>query len=106
MVKAGGPPEPPIEHSGDARSAAAPGNGEAWLGQVVEAIPSALVVVSSDHVVFTLNQAAERIFGYSRAELAGRPAASLLPDGSWSAQPASTNIHGELLSTLDELAAA
>src|SRR5947209_3596629 len=86
MVEAGGPPAPPVEPSGEGRSDAALGNGEAWLGQVVEAMPSALVVVSSDHVILTLNRAAERMFGYSRAELAGRPAASLLPDGSWSAQ--------------------
>jgi PAS domain S-box-containing protein len=87
MVKAGGPPEPRVEHSGDGRSAAAPGKGEAWLGQVIEAIPSALIVVSPDDAILTLNRAAERIFGYSRAELAGRPAASLLAHGAWSAQP-------------------
>src|SRR5947209_8612126 len=86
MVEAGGPPAPPVEHSGEGRPDASPGDGEAWLGQVIEAIPSALVAVSSDDLILTLNRAAERMFGYSRGELAGRSAAALVPERPWSAQ--------------------
>lgn len=53
--------------------------GQITVRQFIEAIPDAMVVVSSDgHIVLT-NTRAEQLFGYVGGELLGRPVESLLP---------------------------
>jgi two-component system sensor histidine kinase/response regulator len=50
------------------------------LRLVVEAIPSALVVVDEAGVVTLVNAEGERLFGYTRAELLGMPVELLVPE--------------------------
>ena len=47
---------------------------------VVEATPSALLMVNSDGRITLGNAAAEKIFGYSRQELIGQPVETLVPE--------------------------
>jgi len=48
--------------------------------QVVESAPNAMVMVNQDGVVEMVNAQAERVFGYARAELLGRPVDMLVPE--------------------------
>ena len=48
--------------------------------QVVEAAPSAMVVFDSTGKITLVNTQAERVFGYSRAELVGQPVEIVVPD--------------------------
>ena len=45
----------------------------------VEACPSGIIVVDSDGAIVMINNEVERLFGYCRAELLGRPVELLLP---------------------------
>jgi PAS domain S-box len=45
----------------------------------VEACPSGIIVVDSDGAIVMINNEVERLFGYRRAELLGRPVELLLP---------------------------
>jgi PAS domain S-box-containing protein len=47
--------------------------------QLLESAPEALVIVDARGDIVQLNGQAERLFGYARAELLGRPAETLLP---------------------------
>ncbi len=47
---------------------------------LLEAAPDAMIVVASDGVIILVNRQAERIFGYSRGELLGRPMEILVPE--------------------------
>ncbi|MFN7951701.1 MAG: PAS domain S-box protein [bacterium] len=47
---------------------------------VFEAAPSAMIVVASDGRVLLVNSQAERLFGWSRVELVGRPVEDLIPE--------------------------
>ena len=47
---------------------------------VVESVPNAIVMIKADGAIDMVNAQAERIFGYSRAELLGRPIETLLPE--------------------------
>ena len=49
------------------------------LQRIIEAMPSALLLVGADGAVEMLNAHAEQIFGWARAELLGRPIEILLP---------------------------
>ena len=46
----------------------------------VEASPSGMVVVNADGAIVLVNREVERLFGYSREELLGRPVEILLPE--------------------------
>ena len=48
--------------------------------QVVESAPNAMVMVNQDSVIEMVNAQAERVFGYARAELLGRPVDMLVPE--------------------------
>jgi PAS domain S-box-containing protein len=47
---------------------------------VVEAAPNAMITVNRDGLIEMVNAQAERVFGYPRAELLGRPVDMLVPD--------------------------
>lgn len=47
---------------------------------LVEAAPDAIVVVAADGRIVLVNRMAERLFGYDRHELVGRPIEILVPD--------------------------
>jgi two-component system, LuxR family, sensor kinase FixL len=46
----------------------------------VEATPNAMVIVDTEGNIILLNAQAESVFGYSRAELLGRPIETLIPE--------------------------
>ena len=52
-----------------------------YLEGLVQNLDEALVSCSTDGKILTWNMAAERIFGYTRAEIVGRPMTQLTPDG-------------------------
>jgi PAS domain S-box-containing protein len=53
---------------------------EARFRLVVEATPSAMVLIRADGLIEMVNSQAERVFGYSRSELLGKPVEMLLPE--------------------------
>src|SRR5262249_59631943 len=50
------------------------------LRGLLEAIPDALLLVSRDGAIVLVNSQTERLFGYGRDELLGRPGGGLLPE--------------------------
>lgn len=48
--------------------------------RVVEAAPNAMVMVNQHGVIEMVNAQAERVFGYSRADMLGQPVEMLVPD--------------------------
>lgn len=53
---------------------------ESWFREAVEASPNGIVMVAADGRITLMNSQAERMFGYSRAELLGQPVELLLPE--------------------------
>ncbi|MGH8681002.1 MAG: PAS domain S-box protein [Burkholderiales bacterium] len=49
-------------------------------GQVLEATPNAMIVVTREGTITLVNAAAETVFGYAREELIGRPIEMLIPE--------------------------
>src|SRR5208282_5854132 len=58
--------------------------GERRFRQVVEAAPNAMVMIDPAGKIAMVNTQAERVFGYSRAELVGQPVEMLVPERSQS----------------------
>ncbi|MGD8926551.1 MAG: PAS domain S-box protein [Thioalkalispiraceae bacterium] len=48
--------------------------------QLLEAAPDAIIIVNSDGCIILVNQMAEKMFGYERSELMGKPVEILLPE--------------------------
>ncbi len=48
--------------------------------ELLEAAPDAIIEVNSEGRIMTLNAVTEKLFGYSRAELLGKPVEALVPD--------------------------
>ena len=61
--------------------------GEEPFRQVVEWAPNAMVVINRAGVIEMVNAQAERVFGYARAELLGRPVELLVPERFRSRHP-------------------
>ncbi|MBI3562042.1 MAG: PAS domain S-box protein [Gammaproteobacteria bacterium] len=57
-------------------------NSETLFQQVVESSPSAMVMVDSDGSIVLVNTQTERVFGYPRVELIGKPVELLVPERS------------------------
>jgi PAS domain S-box-containing protein len=55
-------------------------SAEARLGAVLDAMPDACVIVDGDGRIVRVNTQTERLFGYDREELLGRPVELLLPE--------------------------
>ncbi len=51
---------------------------EAYLNRLVTAVPDALVVANTDGEIMTFNDAAERMFGYRRADIVGKRITTLM----------------------------
>jgi PAS domain S-box-containing protein len=49
------------------------------LQGIIESFPAAMAMVDSDGVIVLVNNETERLFGYRRSELVGRPLESLIP---------------------------
>jgi PAS domain S-box-containing protein len=64
------------------------------LRALIEASPLAIMALDTDHNVLTWNAAAERIFGWSEAEVLGRPLPPLVPDAELQEF---RRLHGRLL---------
>ncbi|HEV8586515.1 MAG TPA: PAS domain S-box protein, partial [Methylomirabilota bacterium] len=56
-------------------------------GALFESAPDAILVVDGRDAISLVNERAERLFGYARRELLGRPATLLLPDGFEATDP-------------------
>jgi PAS domain S-box-containing protein len=54
--------------------------GEELFRQVVEAAPNAIVMIGSTGLIEMVNAQTERVFGYSRDELLGKPVENLVPE--------------------------
>ncbi|MCU1592834.1 MAG: domain S-box protein, partial [Frankiales bacterium] len=55
--------------------------------QLIEALPDAVFVVSTDGTIVFLNSQAETLFGYARAELLGQPIERLVPPDCQAVHP-------------------
>lgn len=81
---AGSAPQTPVE--GAAHPVRATNHGKAFADDdslfrcVVEASPSAMVLVNDAGRIEMVNVQAERVFGYARAEMIGQPVEILVPD--------------------------
>jgi two-component system, LuxR family, sensor kinase FixL len=53
---------------------------EQRFGAVVEAVPSAILLVNDDGVITLANAQAETVFGYAREQLEGHPVEMLMPE--------------------------
>ena len=53
---------------------------EARFRQVVESAPNAMVMINADGLIEMVNAQAERLFGYPRGEILGRPVEMLVPE--------------------------
>jgi formate hydrogenlyase transcriptional activator len=61
--------------------------GERHIQFVVEAAPNAVVTINRAGTIVMVNMQAERVFGYSRAELVGQPVEMLVPERFRSRHP-------------------
>ena len=56
------------------------GDGQSLLSQVVESVPSGVVMIDADGRIVLINAELERMFGYARVDLLHRPIEQLLPE--------------------------
>lgn len=74
---------------GDARAS------EAMLAAILSIAADAIITVDEDQRIMHFNQGAEQIFGWSAAEIAGRPLDLLLPERFRATHPAHVRSFGE-----------
>src|SRR5262249_27738397 len=68
--------------------------GVGTAGAVLEAAPDAIVLVDAQGTIQLVNERAERLFGYSRSDLVGRPSSLLLPDDVRATRDARRDVYG------------
>jgi PAS domain S-box-containing protein len=61
------------------RGDTAPGDADATYGIVAESVADGIVTIDEDSVILFANRAAEKIFGYTAAEMLGNPLTMLMP---------------------------
>jgi len=61
---------------------------------LLESVPDAILLVDAGGALRLVNERAERMFGYPRSELLGRPATLLLPDDVRTAREAQRDVYG------------
>ena len=64
------------------------------LAGLLEDAPEAVVAVTADGTIAVVNAQAERLFGYDRAELLGRPVEVLVPQAARGARTGTGSYHG------------
>ena len=52
----------------------------AGIGTLLSIAADAIIAIDADHKITLFNEGAERIFGYSKAEILGQPLSTLIPD--------------------------
>lgn len=58
-----------------------------YLAEIVDSIPTAVVVLDPHGVIVLVNAQAETLFGYARGDLLGEPVEILTPRRFWSGGP-------------------
>ncbi|MET0862940.1 MAG: PAS domain S-box protein [Nakamurella sp.] len=61
---------------------------ESWSHSLLEAAPDAMLCANGDGAIMQVNDQVERLFGYRRADLIGRPVEVLIPDLAQQPSPA------------------
>src|SRR5688572_26253776 len=72
--------------------ASRPGTAELSLRAAVEWAPSGLMMIDADGRIVLVNREIERLFGYAREELQGKPVELLVPERFRHAHPESRNM--------------
>ncbi|MEN3976358.1 histidine kinase dimerization/phosphoacceptor domain -containing protein [Emcibacter sp. SYSU 3D8] len=78
-----------------ARTEAALRLSEKWLRRVIDASPTAMVMINPAGLMELVNAQAEIVFGYSRDEMLGQPVEMLVPERFGTAHPALRNMFFE-----------
>lgn len=74
------PARPPDADTPQPPPLAAPVNGKAILGVLLEALAEGLIAVDREGTIVLANHRAEEMFGYTPGGLSGRPVSDLLPE--------------------------
>jgi PAS domain S-box-containing protein len=61
---------------------------EEWLRRIIDAAPTAMVMINPDGRIELVNAQAEIVFGYTRGEMLGQPVEMLVPERFGAGHPA------------------
>jgi PAS domain S-box-containing protein len=79
------PPEP--SHPTSPIPEPTPLDPRSWLGSIVESSDDAIVSKTLEGIVTTWNKSAERIFGYTAADMVGKPILIMIPEDRQQEEP-------------------
>ena len=80
-------PKPPQPSNLNPDHPAPPREVRSWLGSIIESSDDAIVSKTLDGIVTTWNAAAERIFGYTAADMIGKPITTMIPEDRQQEEP-------------------